>query len=653
MAGLASGERLAPMEKGRRLAFLRGLGALFQGGTVLAAAALTVFVGGLIYLLASGAAPALAHFGGGFLLRSVWSVPTSSFGGWPEILGTLLTSALALLLAVPVALGVALFASEFAPQRWRSPLAYFVDLGAAIPSVVYGFWGFAVLVPFLRGAVEPALAAVTPGIPLFAGPVLGTGLLAGALVLAIMILPTVAALSRDALRSVPRSQREAALGLGATRWEASRMTVLGSALPGLVGAVTLGLGRAVGETIAVALVIGNTPAAPRSLFSATATIPSWLVARFAGSQGLERSALFELALVLFAISLGLNVGARWFLGRRELRSALPGPPTRRRPSLRHGDVRPKGSASAGVPSWWDRVEQGRPPRLRRRRQLQRAVLVLVLAAVVLAALPLASLVSTAVAQGAGVALRPSFYTSEPGPPCGLNASQGCPPGGIGPEIEGTVVLLALGAALGIPGGLLLGIYLAEYGRRTFGRGVGLLVDALLGTPSILLGIVLLAIFLRWDRPDAQSALAGAVALGVLMMPIVAKATDAALRSVPATVREAALALGFPRHRVTLRVVLGSARASVVTGSLLALMRAGGETAALVLTAGVSTYWLTGLRGPAPALAPFIYDALTVYGGSPGYVAEAWGAALVLLGIMAATSLLARLLFGRGTEAGAS
>lgn len=643
------GDRGAVSPRRRRLTFVRRLGVIFHAGTVATAAALVAFVAGFVYLLARGGVPSLDRFGGAFLLRSEWSVPTATFGGWPGILGTLLTSGLAVLFAVPVALGVALFATEFAPRRVRASLAYFLDLGAAIPSVIYGFWGFAVLVPFLRDTGEPTLARALPGLPIVSGPILGTDVLAASLVLAIMILPTIAALTREALRAVPRAQREGALGLGATRWEAVRMTVLGSAFPGIVGAVVLGLGRAVGETIAVALVIGNTYAPAHSLFSPAVTIPSWLVARFAESGGLERSALFELALLLFAISLALNVGARLLLRRRERRpragsrrAPLAGSRPRSRPVL------PADPGRVAAPSWWARVERSRSERIRRRHGLQLVVLVLAGASVVVAALPIASLVGSAVAHGGSAVVRPSFYTSGPPIACGLQEPQGCPLGGIGPEIEGTLVLLALGAAAGVPAGILAGIYLSEYGRRRFGHLVGLVVDALLGMPTILLGIVVFAIFLRFDRPDAQSALAGAVALAVLMVPIVARATESALRSVPATVREAALALGFPRHRVTLRVVLGSARGAVVTGSLLAVMRAGGETAALVLTAGVSTYWLTNLGAPAPALGPFIFDALTVYGGSPNYVADAWGAALVLLLIMVAVSLAARLLLeGKG------
>lgn len=245
-------------------------------------------------------------------------------------------------------------------------------------------------------------------------------------------------------------------------------------------------------------------------------------------------------------------------------------------------------------------------------------------------------------------VRPSFYTSEFPPVCLGNQPANCTLGGIGPAIQGTLILLGLAALVALPVGILGGIYLSEYGRNRFGKLVGLLVDAMAGVPSILIGVFVFALFLQYDRLDATSAIAGAAALSVLMLPIVMRATASALETVPNGVREAALALGFPRHRVTTRVVLGSCRSAVVTGNLLALGRAGGETAALVLTAGTSSYWFAGLHSPTAALAPFIYDAL-INTDAPNYVTDAWGAALVLLLMMVLISLAARLTL-RGSSA---
>jgi phosphate transport system permease protein len=628
---------------GRRppaLASFRRLGLAFRLGVTGVAAALVALFVGLVVLLGSGARASVEKFGLGFLTGTSWDVPRGIFGAWPAVAGTLVVSGLALLFAVPVAFGVALFASEFAPRWLRSPLAYFIDLGAAIPSVVYGFWAVVVLVPFLETSVEPALGRASGGSVPFGGTPHGTDVLAAGVILAIMIVPTIAALAREALRGVPRDLREAALGLGATRWEATRLAVLGPATPGLAGAVVLGLGRAIGETIAVALVIGNIYRAPGSLFARGSTIPSWLVNGFLESFGLARSSLYELAALLLVISVLVNVGARLLVRRWERTG-----PVRRRSRAVAGAPAPTPPPSAAapalsVPPWFARIHAGRRTRLRRRRWTHAVVAALVVGAVALAVWPLASLLETAVVGGGSAVVHPSFYTSTPPPACGVGQTD-CPIGGIGPEIEGTLVMLGLAACVALPVGILGGIYLSEYGRNRFGRSVAFLVDVLVGVPTILVGIFVFTLFLNYDRLDDQSAFAGAAALGVVMVPIVVKATELALRTVPVSVREGALALGFPRHRVTLRVVLGSCRSALVTGVLLALMRAAGETAAVLLTAGTSIYWISNLRTPVGALAPFIYDALTVY-TSPNYTTDAWGAALVLLVIMAAVSLAARL-----------
>ena len=256
--------------------------------------------------------------------------------------------------------------------------------------------------------------------------------------------------------------------------------------------------------------------------------------------------------------------------------------------------------------------------------------------------PLASLIGTAVQQGGSAVVTPSFYTSTPPPYClETNSSTSCPLGGIGPALQGTLILIGLASLVAVPVGLLTGIYLSEYARRRTSQVLGVLVDVMVGVPSLLLGVFVFVLFLRVDPLDARSALSGAAALSLLMIPIIARATEVALRTVPVEVREAALALGFPRHRVTLRVVLGNCKSAILTGNFLALGRAGGETAALVFTAGTSSYWFTSLRSPIASLGPLIYDNLTI-ASAPNWTIDAWGAALVLLLIMAAVSLAARL-----------
>jgi phosphate transport system permease protein len=618
------------------------LGAVFRGGTASAAVGVLLLAVGLVTLFASNALPSIQRFGFGFLTSAQWDLRLNEFGAGPAVVGTFLTSALALLFAVPVGLGVALFSSEIAPRRLRLPLAYFVDLGAAIPSVVYGFWALEVLKPVMETTIEPRLASVTGGRFLFSGLPGGLDMLTASAILGIMVVPTIAAFSREALRLVPRQQRESALSLGATRWEATRMAVLGPAAPGIAGAIVLGLGRAIGETIAVALVIGGAYRVPTSLLSPGATIPSTLVNGFLGSYGLERSALFELCLLLLAISLAINVGARLLMHRIDPASRLasPTPAKKRRMRPVHHVARSLESPTLPPLAWWPSLAARQDARRLRRKVVHGIVVVLVVGAVVVAAYPLASVLVTVVGNGGAAVVRPSFYTSEFPAPCGLNQTA-CPIGGIGPAIQGTVVLLALAAAFGLPVGLLAGIYLSEYGRNRFGRAVGFAIDVLVGVPSILIGAFVFALFLQFDRFDARTALAGGVALGLLMIPIVAKATQTSLQTVPVALRDSALALGFPRHRVTVRVVLGNCRSALVTGNLLAVMRAGGEAAALLVTAGSSQYWLMSLRSPTAALAPFIFLALT-NSSSPNLTTDAWGAALVLLLIMAGISLAARL-----------
>jgi phosphate transport system permease protein len=619
-----------------RLARLRGLGQAFRAGTTLVALAVLAIIVAFVALLVLDSLPAIQRYGFSFFT-------SPQFSTVPVIVGTLVTSALALVFAVPIALGVAIFSAEVAPKWMRTPIAYVVDLGATIPSVVYGFWALEVLVPWMSGTAEPHLSQVTGGGWPFSGLPLGQDILTASLVLAIMIVPTISALSREALYSVPRAQREAALSLGATRWDATRIAVLGPATPGIMAAVMLGLGRAIGETIAVALVIGSVYKIPTSLFSQGGTIPSLLVNQFSGAIGIQQNVLIELGLVLLVLSFSVNLGARLLIRRVEERTGQGGFFGRRRRSRAWS---PSPTLAAGAlplarPAWWERAVGRRPAVLRRRKLVHALVVVVLVAAVLAAVLPLASLIATAAQQGGSAVVTPSFYTSEPPPFClQVNASTSCPLGGIGPAIQGTLILLGLASLIAVPAGLFTGIYLSEYGRNRFGRTLSLLVDVMVGVPSILLGVFVFAIYLQFDRLDAESALAGASALALLMIPIVTRATEIALRTVSREVREAALALGFPRHRVTLRIVLGNAKSALLTGNLLALGRAGGETAALVLTAGTSSYWFAGVHRPIAALGPLIYYNLTSV-GSPNWTEDAWGAALVLLLIMAAVSLAAR------------
>ncbi len=265
--------------------------------------------------LALSARPSIDAFGAGFLWGRVWDY-AESFGALPFIAGTMLSAGLALLFAVPVALGAALFLTEFAPTWVGRSLGFFVELLAAVPSVIFGLWGIFAVAPWVRETVQPAMEAWLGWLPFVGGPKTGFGLFTGGLILAIMILPTITSVSREVLRATPLALREGALALGATRWETVRRGVLPVARSGLVGAIMLGFGRALGETMAVTMVIGNRPEVVEALFGPSYTLASAIANEYTeATSELHRAALAELGLVLFGVTLLLNFAARWLVSR--------------------------------------------------------------------------------------------------------------------------------------------------------------------------------------------------------------------------------------------------------------------------------------------------------------------------------------------------
>jgi phosphate transport system permease protein len=262
--------------------------------------------------------PALSRSGLSFLTESTWDVGAGKFGAAPAIYGTLVSSAIALIIATPLALGVSIFLSEIAPKWLRQPVGFLVDLLAAIPSVVYGLWGVFVLIPLLRDPVGPFLRDTLKlgATPLFSGPNYGYSMLAAGLILAIMILPFISAVTREVLVAVPQSQRDAALALGATRWEMIRDAVTPYARSGIIGGIILGLGRALGETMAVTMLIGNRPEIASSLFAPGYTMASLIANEFTeATSDAHLSALMAVGAVLFAVTLVVNALARWLVWR--------------------------------------------------------------------------------------------------------------------------------------------------------------------------------------------------------------------------------------------------------------------------------------------------------------------------------------------------
>ncbi len=270
----------------------------------------------MVGVLVDQARPAFEEFGLSFLTRSTWNPVTGEFGAWAPIAGTLASAAIALVIAIPISQGAAIFLAELAPAWLRTPASYLIETLAAIPSVIYGLWAFFVLVPIIRDPLEIFLSGHFSWIPLFDGPPFGVGLLAAGIILAVMILPIITAVSRDILLAIPNSQREAMLALGATRWEVVSRAVIPYARSGLIGAVILGLGRALGETMAVTMVIGNSFKVPQSLFDPTHTIASGIASQFPeAGPGVFIASLIYLALILFVISLLINIAARMLVGQ--------------------------------------------------------------------------------------------------------------------------------------------------------------------------------------------------------------------------------------------------------------------------------------------------------------------------------------------------
>lgn len=289
---------------------------IFRWLLTVAAVVVPVLLGFLVWELWTGARPAVHAFGLGFITSSVWDPVAEHFGALPLIYGTLLSSFVALLIAVPLSLGVAIFLTEFAPMRLRQPIAFVIGLLAAIPSVVYGLWGIFVMIPLLRTSVYPVLERVLGFLPFFKGPVYGPSMLSAGIILAIMVMPYIISVSREVLLAVPGAQREAALALGATRWEAVRTAVLPYARSGIIGAIILGLGRALGETMAVTMLIGNRHDISASLFAPGYTMAAAIANEFAEAVGdMHLAALAYVALVLFVVTVLVNAGARLLIWR--------------------------------------------------------------------------------------------------------------------------------------------------------------------------------------------------------------------------------------------------------------------------------------------------------------------------------------------------
>ena len=542
-----------------------------------------------------------------FLFGDVWRPSGGDYGALPLITGSILVTLGSMVLAVPVGIACAIYISEIAPVKLRTTLKPVVELFSAIPSVVFGFVGMMVIVP--------ALKVLFPDQQLFSN-----SWLAASIVLALMAMPTIISVSEDAIHAVPRSYREASLAMGATKWESIVKVVLPAAVSGVSAAIILGIGRAIGETMAVLMLTGNAPIIPDPLWNVyslistlTGTIALQLPEAVTGS--VTQSALFELGVLLMIIVLIINM-----LSRHVVNSA------KRR--IGEGDGRPSllfrmtGKNSIIPESVSDRLSEHRSTLMRCgvlllafigvwmfASLLTSDVMALVSAAVVVAALVGLGYVfdkvdstsrqtvcigGVTVVMGAVIlmlaiiighilikgipALSIEFLTTSPAP--------GGRGGGIYPAIIGSLELIAGTAVIALPLGVLTGIYLNEYAKDTrFTSIIREAIDLLNGTPSIVFGMFGMVLFVT-AMGFGYSLLAGWITLAFMILPVIIRTTEEALKSVPKDLREASRAMGATKWRTIYKVVLPAAMGGVVTGAILSIGRAAGETAPIMLTAAV-------------------------------------------------------------------
>lgn len=599
-------------------------------------------------------------FGWHFLSTSVWDVPREVYGAAPFIYGTVVSTLVALALAVPIGVGAALFLTDIAPRRVAAPIAFLIELLAAVPSVIFGLWGFLVLCPWLQAHVNTWLVSHFGNMPLFEGPSYLTSMLAAGVILAIMVLPIITSVSRQVLLIVPVPLREGALALGATRWEVARTVVLPCGASGIAGAVMLALGRAVGETMAVVMVVGNNPQIQASLLKPGYTMPALLANQFneAYTDEVQRSALLEIAFVLFVITLAVNAAARVILlmSSRAASGQSSGAAFRAVTTLSRWagialvalavgfqvtlDLRrngPRGMmgpvelvllAAVGV-SWIATIARQSHFARQWRRLTNKFMTAVIAVCAAVGCFVLGAVLAYITIHGLK-ALSVNFFTQLPKPPDD-------PAGGMKNAILGTGVLVGMASCIGIPIGILAGIFLSEFGGTRTGSLIRFAADVLNGIPSVVIGMFAYAAFVL--PVQHFSAAAGGAALGIMMIPTIARTTEEILRMLPGSYREASVALGASRVQTIFRILLPAAKGGIVTGILLAIARISGETAPLIFTAFGNDEVATRLSQPVSSITMMIYRYAT--SAYPAWLDLAWSGALVLVVIVVIVNLLAR------------
>jgi phosphate transport system permease protein len=622
----------------------------YVGLAVGAAVIAVAFVGYLIWNTVAQTGEVWSTFGvWGFLTGEQWlPTPVSGapiFGALPFIYGTLMTSILALMIAVPAAIGIALATVVLLPKKLRGPIGAMINLLAAVPSVIFGLWGLTVLVPFLKPALE-WLSTTFGGLSIFGwhpfeGPITSGSYLISALVLAIMVLPIITAIIREVLLTVPREQEEAAYALGATRWEMVRHSMLPWARSGIVGASALGLGRAVGETSAIALLLGNSPGIFTSLVGPGSTLASIIALQTGEASGLQLSALTALAVVLFVLAFGINALARLLVRRHEGGAARKGGlvsravtgivglfPRRAPKNVQASPPLAAGAPPPPPPRREPATISGSESLSRSRRVRSRLGEGVVWFSLAFGMVPLILVIWEMIRVGLP-AISGSFFTELPPTDPSSYA------GGISNALVGTLILMGIATLIAAPLGILTALFIRDVARPgtisgKIGSAVGFVVDILLGVPSIVVGlIVYLGVVIVMGH---FSAWAGGIALAIIMFPVVVRASDEVLQLVPQAQKEAAMALGAPKWRTTLAIVIPAALPGIITGVLLGVARASGETAPLLFTSLGNQFFSTALNEPISAIPQLIYQR-TIQVATPASLQLAWGAALVLVAII--------------------
>jgi phosphate transport system permease protein len=564
-----------------------------------------------------------------FLSGTRWS-PTESlqFGTYPLLVGTLLVTFGAMALAIPLSIGGALFISEIASSRVRSIIKPAIELLAGIPSVVYGFFGLILLTTWIKD---------------FFGVPTGETWLAGSIILGIMAIPTITTVAEDALKAVPREYKEGALAMGATRWQTISKVVVPSALSGITAAIILGIGRAVGETMAILMVCGNAAIIPNPLwntFSPIRTLTSTLGIETAEVPvgGPHYHALFGVAVLLLIITLLINLSAVYLLGVLQKRQGATG--KKKKPILTVkllGKIKKLFSSLAvlfllvllylitgivitgilviiGIFYWFMRKKISQKTK-------QKIAFSTLGASILIIIILLGIILSYIIVNGAG-ALSWEFLTQAP-----RNLGRA---GGISTALIGTLYLVAGALALAMPIGVGASIYLTEYTKESLmTKIIRTGADLLNGTPSIVFGLFGFAFFVLYLK-FGFSLLAGQITLAFMIIPTILRTTEEALRSVPQSIREGSYAVGATRWQTIRRVVLPPAAPGIITGAILGIGRAAGETAPIMFTAvAFSSFFPSSLLEPVNALP---YHLFIIATNVPGAAARnaAGGTALVLL-----------------------